>query len=530
MGADSGTQMGQLEHSDQETPGRTRPTRRRRLSAIRVLVALAIAAGSIVGSKAAVEKVMAAAAPVSPGWFAPYVDVTVTPRFPFEDRLSNPADDVVLSFVVGGGDTGCTPMWGADHTLDEAATALDLERRLVRYRESGGSVIVSFGGAANQELALTCRNEAVLFGAYRSVVNRYDLDTIDFDVEAGALADAESVHRRAGAVKGLQDERRKEGHPLAVWVTLPVTPDGMPTEAVAVVDAMLGAGVDLAGVNVMTMNYATSRPPSTTMAAAARQALEASYRQLERAYGRAGVRPGRNALWHRLGATPMIGQNDVAGETFDLAAAEDLVAFATEHRLGRISSWSLNRDVACRANADTRRALDYCSGIDQEPFAFTRTFGALKGRAGLEAAKAGPLESAAVVTDDPATSPYPIWRDARGYPKGRKVVWHGNVYQAKWWTQGELPDAPVVHEWETPWQFVGPVLPGERRARVTPTTMSPGTHQEWSATKVYDKGVKVLHRGLPYEAKWWTEGDRPDAEVDNEWETPWKPLFASPDE
>jgi len=35
----------------------------------------------------------------------------------------------------------------------------------------------------------------------------------------------------------------------------------------------------------------------------------------------------------------MIGQNDVAGETCDLKAAEELVAFATEHKLGRLSMW-----------------------------------------------------------------------------------------------------------------------------------------------------------------------------------------------
>ena len=29
------------------------------------------------------------------------------------------------------------------------------------------------------------------------------------------------------------------------------------------------------------------------------------------------------------------------------------------------------------------------------------------------------------------------------YPKNTKIVWHHNVYEAKWWTQGDVPDAPV---------------------------------------------------------------------------------------
>jgi chitinase len=514
---------------DHRSPGGYRPPRPR-LSALRVLVALVMAAGALAGGKAVVEAAIAEATPLPPAWFAPYVDVTATPRFPIEDPVLNPLDEVVLSFVVSDGE-GCIPTWGAHHTLEEATTALDLDRRLARYHQRGGSVIVSFGGAANHELALTCHDEGQLLNAYRSVLERYGLTTVDFDLEGNALADGESVRRRAAVVRRLQDERRKAGKPLAVWLTLPVAPAGMTTEAVAVVDAMLSAGVDLAGVNVMTMNYGSSRSGSTTMAAASRQALEASHRQLLRAYRRAGREPGAKTLWHRLGATPMIGRNDVAGESFDLEAASDLLAFATERHLGRISTWSLNRDVACPANADSRRALDHCSGISQEPLAFSRVFAALEGSAGAPApsAQAEPPPVEPVVTDDPATSPYPIWREGRGYSKGRKVVWHGSVYEAKWWTEGEPPDAPVVHDWETPWLFVGPVLPGERPP-ATPTTMRPGTHPTWSSTKSYEAGAKVLHHGLPYEAKWWTEGDPPDADVPNEWDIPWRPLFARPGE
>ena len=51
--------------------------------------------------------------------------------------------------------------------------------------------------------------------------------------------------------------------------------------------------------------------------------------------------------------------------------------------------------------------------------------------------------SAAGMVDDPATSPYPIWNAEGQYPANTKIVWHHNVYEAKWWTQGDVPDAPV---------------------------------------------------------------------------------------
>ena len=44
------------------------------------------------------------------------------------------------------------------------------------------------------------------------------------------------------------------------------------------------------------------------------------------------------------------------------------------------------------------------------------------------------------IVDDPATSPYPIWNVNQAYPKGTKIVWHHNVYQAKWYSIGDQPD------------------------------------------------------------------------------------------
>jgi chitinase len=47
-----------------------------------------------------------------------------------------------------------------------------------------------------------------------------------------------------------------------------------------------------------------------------------------------------------LGATPMIGQNDVSSELFSVADAQKLVSFAREKHLGLVSFWAINRDQA----------------------------------------------------------------------------------------------------------------------------------------------------------------------------------------
>ena len=115
---------------------------------------------------------------------------------------------------------------------------MDLDRRVAQTRGQGGDAIISFGGQANTELAMACDDAGKLGSAYKSVVERYTADTIDFDIEGEALHDTAANARRATAVKALQDEIRADGGRLAVWLTLPVTPDGLNPDALAVVRTM----------------------------------------------------------------------------------------------------------------------------------------------------------------------------------------------------------------------------------------------------------------------------------------------------
>ena len=203
----------------------------------------------------------------------------------------------------------------------------------------GLSVLVidcrSFGGQAGTELALACQSASDLAGAYRSVVERYDVSTIDLDIEGSGLADTAAVERRAEAVAELQKQRRAAQHPLSVWLTLPVDRDGLLADSQHVVSAMLSAGVDLAGVNAMTMDYGVDVPSDSSMAKFAEQSLTATHDQLDALYRRDGQRLTSQQLWGKIGATPMIGQNDSTGEVFGIADARELNAFATQQGVGR---------------------------------------------------------------------------------------------------------------------------------------------------------------------------------------------------
>jgi chitinase len=511
------------------TPTGDLSTVSRRLSASRVATALVLVGASGVGGTFGARYVAQHVGPSPSAWFAPYVDTTLTPTYPFEDATANPARDAVLGFVVASPQSSCTPSWGGSYDLSGASTALDMDRRIARLRQQGGNVVVSFGGQRNAELAVACQSDAQLATAYGSVIERYRVNTVDFDIEGAALQDRASIERRAHVVASLQGEIRRGHRNLSVWLTLPVEPSGMTPDAVAAVDAMLGAHVDLAGVNLLTFDFGSSRPASTSMLSATEQALTDSHQQLISAYQRAGVPLTSRHVWAKMGATPMIGQNDTSSDRLDLSDARQLAQFVSGSGMGRLSEWSINRDAPCGPNVvDPRQVSNYCSGVAQPGLAFTQSFDKLPGRSNLLTAGVTRPDVVKAITDRASDSPYPIWGNDKGYIAGYKVVWHGNVFQAKWYNQSQPPDAPVAHAWDTPWELVGPVLPGEHAP--TMPRLAPGTYPGWSPTAVYVAGTRVLLNGLAYQAKWWSQDNAPNANVVNPWDTPWQPLFTIPGE
>ncbi|MET0976746.1 MAG: chitinase, partial [Leifsonia sp.] len=402
----------------------------RRLSPWRVsaaiVIVLAVVAAGFFGVRSWADT-QSAPKPAQP-WFAGYVDVTATPSYAFETPADADAPDAVLSFIVSSPADACTPTWGGAYTLDQAADGLDLDRRIARLQQSGGSVAISFGGLLNDELAVGCTDARKLGKAYASVLDRYEVGTIDLDLEGAGLTDAAAASRRAVAISQLQKDRRANGHPLAVWLTVPVSPNGMTTDGTNAVAALLAADVDLAGVNVMTMDYGSSKPGKQSMADASQDALTEAHRQLGVLYSRAGITLSDSTLWSKIGATPMIGQNDVVGEVFSLKDATALNTWATGKGIGRMSMWSSNRDKTCGSNYVTTSIVsDACSGVDQGDSTFTERLA--RGFDGSLASGESTITTseptkAAEVVDDPATSPYAIWSSTASYLKGTKVVWH----------------------------------------------------------------------------------------------------------
>ncbi|MGU7328699.1 lytic polysaccharide monooxygenase [Bacillus thuringiensis] len=77
------------------------------------------------------------------------------------------------------------------------------------------------------------------------------------------------------------------------------------------------------------------------------------------------------------------------------------------------------------------------------------------------------------------------WNAEKVYDVGDHVLFNGNEYVAKWWTQGERPDTADV------WNLISDIA------------------VVWNAEKAYNSGDKVECQGEIYQAKWWTQGEIP---------------------
>lgn len=255
-----------------------------------------------------------------------------------------------LSFILGNAGT-CTPAWDGTHFMSENYYSAEVNA----IRAAGGDVIAVFGGANGSDMASVCTSEASLRAAYQAVIDQYQFQWIDLNIEGGMVNDSASVDRRNKVIKTLQDANPN----LKVSYTLPVLRSGLPQGELNVLSNAKSNGVRIDYVNIMTMNYG---PAGIDMGQAAIDAATSTRNQLL-AIG----------ISSPLGITPMIGQNNTQGEIFDLSDADQLIAYAQANSyIGWLSFWSLGRDNGGCAGQTTASAS--CSGISQSNYAFTNKF------------------------------------------------------------------------------------------------------------------------------------------------------------
>ena len=504
------------------------------LSWVRVTVMLVLIASVIFcGWKLITQSTAADAKSNAVPVFAPYVDVTLTPTYQFQLPADNPVSTAYLGFIVSKPSAPCTPSWGGYYTLTQADQALDLSARIAQLRQQGGSAMISFGGRDNSDLAVGCTNAASLAQAYLAPIEHYHVTTIDFDIEGSTLADQAADVRRATAVATIQRRLAKTHTELRVWMTLPVSETGLTSQGVAAVRAMLAAHVTLAGVNALAMDFGSGQGAAQDMFTTVRRSLFATHGQVQALWRADGLPSSSASAWEHLGVTVMLGVNDITNEHFTVANARQLTAFANREGIPRVSAWSLNRDSECGAAfPEVGFVSNTCSGVLQTSLEFTHIFSGLRGTTTArndDTPSSSPVQGTSSEADNPATSPYPIWQPSAAYVTGYKVVWQGDIYEANWWSQGTAPGSVVTNSTtSSPWLLIGPVPAGSHAPK--PTLLAPAAQPVWQATNVYRAGQRVSFDGLPYQARWYTQGDQPLDALPGNPSSPWEPLFTAPGE
>ena len=138
--------------------------------------------------------------------FAPYAYISWGGVNMTTYQTGSGAKNFVSAFIVSTG--GCTPAWDGDSTQGlTSSRSTTIQTDINGVRAHGGDVAVSFGGdtgTKDTDIADTCTNVSSLQAAYQSVVSRYGLNTIDFDVEGITASNSAGNARRAQALAGLQ--------------------------------------------------------------------------------------------------------------------------------------------------------------------------------------------------------------------------------------------------------------------------------------------------------------------------------------
>ena len=305
----------------------------------------------------------------TPGVAAPFVDLGAwpTPSLP-QLATATGLKDFSLGFIINGA-TACTASWFGDYDPGTAWDKADFDA----VRAAGGDVIPSFGGENGTELAQSCTDVPSLTAQYQKVVDTYDLDWIDFDIEGAAVADHASIDRRSAAIAAVQAAQAAKGRALKVTLTLPVLPTGLTADGMYVLQSAYAHGVTVTAVNGMAMDFGDSAAPNPAgkMGAYAIEAAQSVRAQIASVWTTLSTAQ----TWAMVGVTPMIGQNDEADEVFGISDAQQLITFAEQNHLAELAFWAVTRDQAC-ANGG---GLSTCTEITQSPYQFSTMFAAYTG-------------------------------------------------------------------------------------------------------------------------------------------------------
>jgi chitinase len=395
-----------------------------------------------------------------------------------------------LAFILAPNGGGCSATWdGTAPVSSDTAVAGTINT----VRAAGGDVSVSIGGFGGTKLGQTCGTPAATAAAYQSVVTKYSLKAMDFDLEEPEYENTTAVSNELGAAQILQ--RNNPG--LYVSITVPGTTSGTGFFGQNLLTTSKNLGFTPVNFGIMPFDGGFNG------SALQISALEAFHTLLVNTYGWSSA-----TAYNHEGVSQMNGRSDT-GEMFTQTDFQNVLSYATSHGLSRYTFWAVNRDRQCSPPDNNGTTSGTCSSVAQGPWDFTKFT--------TQFAGATPPTTPPTVpptTPPPGACTAPAWTATAIFTGGQQASENGHRYTAKWWTQG---DDPATHHgtddvWidngtctgggTTPPPTTAP--PTTQPPTTTPPTTTPPTTppptgtQPWVANHAYTVGTLVTYGGHTY--------------------------------
>lgn len=375
------------------------------------------------------------------GIFAPFVDAArddVNSKFGLADKSKITGVQFYnLGFITA--DSNKNPAWAGNINLPgNKGTNAGLMQDIERLRSMGGDVCISFGGLNGPYLNEVITDIQDLKNKYKSIINNWNLNRVDFDMEHNRTSGNETCEenkRNHMAIKLLQDELKAEDKYVGIWFTLPVMPYGLNQNETLLIDDAIKKGVEIEGVNIMAMCYGGAY--SGNMAEQAISAMTNLHSQLRTLYNNNGITKTDDELWAMIGICPEIGINDTgAFNTFFLEDVTPVINFCKTKNVGMITFWSANRD---KANNGSEVNGPDSTGLTQEELAFTKAF-QIYNNTNTEVS---PLVFSA---DSGIYNGTPVWHESMSYPNSNTKVYYNGKYYVNGWYVSAWDQPPSSNE------------------------------------------------------------------------------------
>lgn len=316
-----------------------------------------------------------------------------------------------LAFILAPNGGGCTPTWdGSDPVSSDTQVAAVINE----VRAGGGDVSVSAGGYGGTKLGQECGSAAATAAAYQSVITKYGLHAIDFDLEEPEIENSAAIANELGAAQILQQNNAG----LFVSVTMPTTTSGANYFGQLLLNQAKADGFVPDNFSIMPFDGGFGAGAS-----AQQSALTGFNAQLVKTFGWSSA-----VAWNHEGISQMNGQTD-SGEFFHQSDFASNLSFAEAHNMSRFTFWSVNRDVQCNPPNNNGKLSGDCSSVPQANYDFAK-YDEQFAQWAPTSAPTAPPEPACVST---------VFDPSQVYTGGDEVYYQGANWTAQWWTQGGTP-------------------------------------------------------------------------------------------